>query len=132
MSVHHYNQEVIEALRAASTDGELACALAFKVGAAHNTAPADIGKALDLEEISIVKCQLGLFGYKPDKKIVRPAESVSEEIKKEITAELDDGKLTCERAWAIAKKLKISKMDVAAACETLGVKIKTCQLGAFQ
>lgn len=131
MSVHHYSQEVIEALRAASTDGELACALAFKVGAAHNTAPADIGKALDLEEISIVKCQLGLFGYKPDKKIVRPAESVSEEIKKEITAELDDGKLTCERAWAIAKKLKISKMDVAAACETLGMKIKTCQLGAF-
>jgi len=131
MSVHHYNQEVIEALRAAATDGELACALAFKVGAAHNTTPADIGKALDLEEIDIVKCQLGLFGYKPDKKIVRPAESVSEEIKKEITAELDDGKLTCERAWAIAKKLKISKMDVAAACETLGMKIKTCQLGAF-
>ncbi len=131
MSVHHYSKEATEALKAASTDGELACALAFKIGAEHNTSPEDIGKILDLEEIDIAKCQLGLFGYKPDKKIVQPAISVPDGLKKEITAALADGRLSCEKAWAIAGRLRISKMDVAAACENMGIKIKPCQLGAF-
>ncbi len=74
---------------------------------------------------------MGLFGYKPEKKVVKPAESVSEEMKKEIAAHLKEGKLTCADAWAIAKKLKVSKMDVSAACETMGIKITSCQLGAF-
>lgn len=131
MSVHHYTKEVIEALRAASSDGELSCAASFKVAAEQKTSPADIGKVLDLEEINIVKCQLGLFGYKPEKKIVQPAPSVSDELKKEITGGLADSRLSCDRAWAIADRLRIPKQDVAAACETMGVKIKPCQLGAF-
>jgi hypothetical protein len=131
MSVHHYSRELIEALHAAAESGEISCAAAFKVAAEQKASPADIGKVLDLEELSIVKCQLGLFGYKPEKKIVRPAESISDELKKEITGGLADGRLACERAWTIAEKLRISKMDIAAACETMGIKIKPCQLGAF-
>jgi hypothetical protein len=131
MSVHHYSKELIEALQAASDNGEIPCAAAMKVAAEQNASPADIGKALDIEEINIVKCQLGLFGYKPEKKIVRPASSVSEELKKEITGGLADDRLPCDRAWAIAEKMRMSKMDIAAACETLGIKIKPCQLGAF-
>jgi hypothetical protein len=131
MSVHHYSKELIEALHAASVSGEIPCAAAMKVAAEQKASPADIGKALDIEEINIVKCQLGLFGYKPEKKIVRPAASVSDELKKEITGGLADGRLPCDRAWAIAEKMHMPKMDIAAACETLGIKIKPCQLGAF-
>ena len=109
----------------------MACAVAFKIAEELHAAPIDVGSALDLEEISIVKCQLGLFGYSPEKKIVRPAESVSEILQKEITAGLTDGRLPCAQAWAIAQKLHQSKLDVAAACEKLGIKIKPCQLGAF-
>ncbi|MBN2160928.1 MAG: hypothetical protein JW807_16175 [Spirochaetes bacterium] len=131
MSVHQHSQELINALRNSADSGNLACAVAFKIAAEHKASPAEIGKAMDIEDLNIVKCQLGLFGYKPEKKIVRPAESVSDELKAEITAGLTDGKLSCDQAWTISKKLHISKMDVAAACDTLGVKIKSCQLGAF-
>lgn len=131
MSVHQHNQELINALRKGADKGELACAVAFRIADEQKAAPISIGKAMDIEEIDIVKCQLGLFGYKPEKKIVRPAESVSNELKQEINAWLTEGKLSCENAWAVAKKLKLSKMDVAAACETMGIKIKQCQLGAF-
>lgn len=131
MSVHHHSQDLINALRESAGNGELACAVAFKIAAEQKATPINIGKAMDIEEINIAKCQLGLFGYKPDKKIVRPAESVSDELKHEINARLTDGKLSCENAWAVAKKLGLSKMDVSAACETMGIKIKQCQLGAF-
>jgi hypothetical protein len=131
MSVHHYSKDLIEALHTASVSGEIACAAAMKVAAEQKASPADIGKALDIEEINIVKCQLGLFGYKPEKKIVLPASSVSEDLKREISDGLADGRLPCDRAWAIAEKMRISKMDIAAACEALGIKIKPCQLGAF-
>ena len=97
----------------------------------QRVAPEEAGRTLDLIEISIEKCLLGLFGYGPQKKIVRPAESVSAELEKAISANLTDGRLPCVKAWNIADTLHLSKMDVAAACEKLGMKISRCQLGAF-
>jgi hypothetical protein len=44
---------------------------------------------------------------------------------------LDNDRLTCARAWEIAKKLGIGKMEVSSACEALEIKISSCQLGAF-
>jgi len=93
--------------------------------------PIEAGRTLDLMDIAIIKCQLGLFGFSPEKKIVKAAGSVSEEMNREISARLKDGRLSCADAWEIAKKLKAPKMDVSAACEKLGIKIKPCQLGAF-
>ena len=131
MSAHKQNPALTEAVRASADNGAMACATAFKIAEKQKVAPIDIGNALDLEKISIVKCQLGLFGYSPEKKIVRPAESVSDNLHKEIAAGLTDGRLPCAQAWAIARKLNLAKMDVSAACEKLGIKIKPCQLGAF-
>jgi transposase len=40
-------------------------------------------------------------------------------------------RLSCKQAWDIASRLQVSKMTVSGACETMGVKIKNCQIGAF-
>lgn len=113
------------------TDNELSCVAAFEIAGKLNIRAKDIGEAADRLKIKIVKCQLGLFGYKPDKKTVKPAENVSAELKASINDSLESGKLSCIKAWEIATKLKIQKFSVSCACETMKIKIKECQLGAF-
>jgi len=112
-------------------NGELTCAAAFQIAEALGTSPAEVGKALDLLEFRISKCQLGLFGYKPEKKVVKSEKNVSRQVEDAVRNGLVDGKLACSQAWGIARRLDVSKMSVSAACETLGIKIKPCQLGAF-
>jgi hypothetical protein len=52
-------------------------------------------------------------------------------LKENILAALKNERLPCSAAWVIAEKLNIPRMKVSAACETLQIKIKPCQLGAF-
>ena len=131
MSSHTLNEKLSEAILGKMIDDKLACAAVFQITGALGVEPLEAGRTFDLMDISITKCQLGLFGYEPDKKIVKPAASVSDAMKQAITARLSDGRLACLAAWEIAAKLSVPKMDVAAACEALGIKIKPCQLGAF-
>ena len=131
MSSHAQNEQLVEAIRGKAIDDKIACSAVFAIISELGVTPADAGRALDLMDVSIIKCQLGLFGYTPEKKVVKPAGSVSGDMEREIRARLAGGMLACAAAWEIAAKLKTAKMDVAAACETLGIKIKPCQLGAF-
>ncbi len=131
MSVHKQNEQLVEAIKGKAIAETISCAAVFTIVDELKIEPIEAGRALDLMDISIVKCQMGLFGYSPDKKIVKPAESVSEEMSRELSTCLKDDRLSCADAWTIAKKLKVPKMDVASACEKLGIKIKPCQLGAF-
>lgn len=131
MSSHTLNEKLSSAILGKIVDDKIACSAVFQITDELGIAPAEAGRTLDLMEISIVKCQLGLFGYMPEKKILKPAGSVSDSMKKKIEERLADGKLSCIAAWEIAAAMKVPKMDVAAACEAMGIKIKPCQLGAF-
>jgi len=111
--------------------GEVSCAAAFQIAETLGISPADVGKNLDLLELKLNKCQLGLFGYKPDKKAVKPAKPANRQLEVAVRAALVEGKLACRDAWRIADRFKVPKMTVSAACEALGIKIKPCQLGAF-
>ncbi len=120
-----------DALMRAAPEGRLPCAVAFKVAADLQKPPAEIGAAADRLEIRLTKCQLGLFGYSPEKKIVKAAPAANLELEKAIRAELIDGRLACQKAWALAEAFGKPRMAISAACEALGIKIKPCQLGAF-
>lgn len=120
-----------EALRQHAPDGELPCAVAFQIAARLGVAPAAVGRALDLMEVRLAKCQLGLFGYSPQKRIVKPQPPETPELAAAIQAALENGRLPCRGAWALAERFKLRKMAVSGACEALGFKIKPCQLGAF-
>lgn len=120
-----------KALLRRASEGEVACAVAFEVAKELGVLPAAVGRAADLMELRIVKCQLGLFGYLPEKSIIKPAASVSPDLEKAIIAGLVNDRLPCQTAWDIAHQLGIQKMKVSAACDAMGIKIKPCQLGAF-
>jgi hypothetical protein len=111
--------------------GNLACAVAFKIAAELGVPPAEIGKTVDLLDLRLNKCQLGLFGYQPDKKAVTARAPENREMEGAIRNALAGGKLACRDAWDIADRFKVPKMAVSGACEYLGIKIKPCQLGAF-
>ena len=109
----------------------LPCAVAFKIAADLGVEPSEVGKAADLMEYRLVKCQLGLFGYKPDSSILTPATPEDPAVVDAVKKGLVDGRLPCKTAWKIAAGHNVRKMPVSAACEALGIKIKPCQLGAF-
>jgi hypothetical protein len=125
------DETIAAAVRSKAKEGELACADAERIGAEHGAAMAEVGRTLDLLEVRINRCQLGLFGYAAEGKIVRPDTPVAPELEKVIRSRLSDGRLPCKAAWEIAIEGKIPRMKVSSACEALKIKIKPCQLGAF-
>jgi hypothetical protein len=124
-------EDVQKAVVHASDERRLSCAAAFGIAERMAVDPIEVGRAADLKEISIVKCQLGLYGYGGRGKIVEPAMNVASPLKDKIISSLEAGKLPCKTAWAIAAQLGLKKMDVSSACEAMGIKISRCQLGAF-
>ena len=122
---------VTKAVEEKASDKKITCAAAFKIADICGAEAGEVGFTLDMLEIRIIKCQMGIFGYEPEKKAVKPMEKVPDELEDAIREKLVNEKLTCASAWEIAKTLNIPKMHVSSACETLGIKIKPCQLGAF-
>ena len=112
-------------------NGELPCAIAFEIAKDLGISPSEVGKNIDLLNLRLVKCQLGLFGHRPQKRIVVPAEHVSQELQKTIEKAMDETGLSCAAAWEIADQLNMSRLDVSSACEALQIKISSCQLGTF-
>lgn len=125
------DEHIKNALEQQTKNNEVPCAVAFKIAETLQVSPSDVGKTADLLEMELVKCQLGLFGYKPDKKIVKPKAPEHPDLEKAIRDALIDGKLPCRKAWEIARSQGLSKMAISAVCEHLKIKIKPCQLGAF-
>ena len=125
------NEEIKDHIIRQTKNNELPCAVAFKIAAELNVSPAEVGKTADLLEMMLVKCQLGLFGYKPEKKIVKPKAAENPDLASAIQDARVDGNLSCEKAWEIARRFDVSKMKVSSICEQLKIKVKPCQIGAF-
>ena len=112
-------------------NGELPCAVAFKIAEDLGVSAAEVGKTADLVNFRLVKCQLGLFGYEPEKKITKQQAAPGQDIVDAISAALVNNRLPCKSAWDIAKRFNVSKMTISGICEHTEIKIKPCQLGAF-
>jgi len=125
------DEKVAQAVKEHASKDEISCASAFKIVKDLAVQPDEVGFTLDVSEITIVKCQLGLYGYRPQKKVIKPAESVPPDLEKTIREALVNDRLSCATSWEIAEKNGLSKMDISSACEALGIKISPCQLGAF-
>lgn len=122
---------LVEAIQEVEDEGCVGCAVAHDLAEELEVTPAAVGRTLDLMEYRIVKCQMGIFGYTTEKKILRPATKVDEHLRERLEAATSKGRISCAVCWKIAESLGLQKIEVAAGCETLGLKIKPCQLGAF-
>ena len=125
-----FQPDIAEALKAVAGESCVTCAAAHKIAASAGVSPAEVGKTIDLMEYRINTCQMGLFGY-PDKKRVTALPQVPDPLKRAILAAISDNRISCAACWKIADAHAFSRMEVAGACETLEVRIKPCQLGAF-
>jgi hypothetical protein len=127
------DEKIAAAIRSKVKEGEFACSDAERVSQEQGVEMPEVGRSLDLMEIRINRCQLGLFGYpgKAKGKLVQSGDPVDPKIEKAIRNRLSSGKLPCRAAWEIAAEWKVTRMKVSSDCETLKIKIKPCQLGAF-
>ena len=114
-----------------SLNSELSCVSAFLIAKELNVSPGKVGMTADLINCRLIKCQLGLFGYRPDKKITKPLKTANQNLKNTITDNLVEGKLACKFAWDIASRFKVNKMTISNICEGMNIKINECQLGVF-
>jgi hypothetical protein len=114
------------------SENRISCVEAHNIVAGLNADPADVGIAIDLLEVRIIKCQLGLFGYGNKKNIPALPDKMNPDIESAIKSSLVNDRLACSAAWEIAKKFHLPKAMVAAACEAMKIKISPCQLGAFR
>jgi hypothetical protein len=124
--------EIVEEINKHTSKNGLPCAAAFKVAKETGVDAKEVGATLDSLEITITNCQLGLFGYKEGKSsALKAMETIPEDLEEAVRTSTVDGKITCKDAWGVSAKLGKGKMEVSSACETMEVKITTCQLGAF-
>ena len=125
------NEKIEAAVTPKAEDGGVTCAAAHAIAGDLKVPPEDVGATLDLMELKIQKCQLGLFGYTPNKKVVTPAETIDSRLESALREHVSDNRLSCLDCWAVADRLQIKRMEAASVCEALGIKISPCQLGAF-
>ncbi|MBW2208965.1 MAG: hypothetical protein JRG79_18840 [Deltaproteobacteria bacterium] len=125
------NTTIADKIKEHVSEDEITCAAAHGIAEALKISPAEVGSTVDLMEIRIVKCQLGLFGYIPQKRIVKPADDVPAPLQEAILKNLVNERLPCASSWQIAGDMGLRKMEVASACEALQIKVTPCQLGAF-
>ena len=123
---------IAEVLKQKATNNRISCASAHEIADETGVTPAEVGVALDLLEMRITNCQMGLFGHSPEKKAVTSSETVSPELEKAIRNSLASDRISCLSCWEIAARFGIARIDVSAACEALELKIGACQLGAFR
>jgi len=120
-----------EAVLKCSKEGKLSCAVAFEIAKELGVEASEVGKTVDLLNFRLMKCQLGLFGYLPEKKIIKPQNTENQDLRDAISNALVDGRLSCKNAWDIASEFKIRKMTISSIVEAMKIKIKPCQIGAF-
>jgi hypothetical protein len=122
---------IVNKLEHLADQGRLPCTAAHRAASDLTVSPEEIGIQADLMELRIIQCQLGLFGHEPETKRIDPSIEVSDDLWAHIENNSIDGRLSCKASWDIAKKFKVSRLDMGSACEKINIRIKPCQLGAF-
>jgi hypothetical protein len=126
------NEAIATKIKEKMSEKRISCAEAHGIAVNLNVDPADVGTTIDLLEVRIIKCQLGLFGYGKEKNIPPLSDQINPAIKSAIKSSLVNDRLACLTAWEIAKKFNVSKPMISAVCEVMQIKISPCQLGAFR
>lgn len=125
------DNRIADAVRERAKEGKLSCGAAFRIAEDLRVNPLEVGETADEIGVRLHRCQLGLFGYDGEERIIHPAQDVSPELELAIREGLIVGRLPCAVAWALANRFNIRKLDVANAAERLDIRIGQCQLGAF-
>lgn len=130
------DQDIANKIKASlEDDGRLPCPTAFKIARELGVEPIEVGEVATALDLSVSRCQLGLFGHGPRAegkgRIVESGMEVGEELAARVRKALVNGRLPCSAAWEIAGEFKLTRLDLGNAAETLAIRISPCQLGFF-
>ncbi len=125
------NEAAAEVLKKFEKDERISCRDAHNAAGEAGISPAEAGTTIDLLEIRINSCQLGLFGYKNGKPAGFQPPGEESSLAAAIEKYTAVGSIDCLGLWKAADETGCSRMQAAAFCENKGIKISNCQLGAF-
>jgi len=125
------NEMIAAEIKERIIENKISCADAHAAARKLKVDPADVGTAIDLLEVRISKCQLGLFGYGNSKPIPVLSDPIDPEMESTIKSKVVNNRITCYAAWDIASKFKVPRIAVSEVCEIMKIKISACQLGVF-
>lgn len=116
--------------------GELTCAATHLIARELDIDPLTVGTQATAADIRISRCQLGFFGYAekkglPGYKIVQKLDHAPDAVVTAVRQAIRDGGISCAALWEIGQTQGLSKLDMGNVAETLGVKVRPCQLGCF-
>lgn len=112
---------------AANIDKRISCRSAHEIAHGLNCPPLKVGETADLIEIRIHRCQLGLFGSSE----TTSTTEITPEIRAAVESAASDGRVACADTWQLADRIGLSRLEMGALCDALGIKVSPCQLGAF-
>ena len=118
-------------LKKQAKGNEISCTQAFAIAKSLNVEPQEVGRTADLMDISLMKCQMGIFGFKPNNKIIKAEDTTDQSLKDALIGSVENNRLSCKKAWQIANQFNISKLKVCNVSQANGIQIGGCQLGAF-
>jgi hypothetical protein len=123
----------VEALREQASENRIACAAALRLAARHGVDASTVAGLAAEAGITIVYCQLGLFGYHSfgGKGVSTPLREIPERLRSVIRERSADGALPCADVWAIAEASALPRLVLASAADAMGIHIAPCQLGCF-
>ena len=125
------DDEVSEQIRQRFHTGKMPCGSALEAAVEWNMPTMTLGHYADYLRFPLTRCQIGLFGYGKGTKLVKVLESVDPVLADAVRSKTTDNIIRCEDVFAIAEEKNVDKVDVGSVCQTLGIKIKHCRLGAF-
>jgi len=125
------DKKICDMFMAQCPDGKLSCAKAFMLAEKLGLNKSEAGYYADYLKLRLSKCQIGLFGHGEKGKLIRKIKSPDDKILEQINCLKEGDRLSCKNVFIIAKELNVSQTDVGSVCQTMGVKIKDCRLGAF-
>jgi hypothetical protein len=130
------NEQILNKIKLWPQVSKLPCAVAHYIAADLDVSPRQVGKVADQEEgARITQCQLGLFGYAkkgtPAYKILKPMDPLPKALAQAIQAAAQEGRVSCVKLWQVAEQFDLSRHEIGNAADTLGFKVKPCQLGCF-
>ena len=128
--------KILQAAQEQAREGQLACARAMSIAAELGVEPLVVGQAVNrASELRFYRCQLGLFGYGPkdlgQHKAVQSAAHVADDLRQALLARAHEGRIACLDVWQVAEALDYPRLAASCAVESLGLKVRPCQLGCF-
>jgi len=131
-SAEEANETVIQAVRNTARDGTISCAAAHTIAYTCAVSPEKAGRAIDAAEVRIAHCQLGIFKHSTDRPAAPAEPALPPGLEEYLSTLLVNGRLPCRAAWSVADRFNLSRLQIGAACDRLGIKISDCQLGTFR